>query len=49
MDRIVADPVVERSKVRVCDQLLARIAGLCPAGGMDVCVVCCREKSDMRM
>jgi hypothetical protein len=36
-DRI---PVAERFKARVCDQSLAGVAGLNPAGGMNVCVVC---------
>ena len=37
-DRI---PVTERSKATVCGRSLAGVADLNPAGGMDVCVVCC--------
>ena len=33
-------PVSERSKARVFGRSLARVAGLYPAGIMDVCVVC---------
>jgi hypothetical protein len=33
--------VTERSKARVCGRSLPGIAGSNPAGGMDVCVVCC--------
>ena len=40
-DRILPIPVDERSKARVCGRSLAGIAGSSPAGGMDVCVVCC--------
>ena len=32
--------MAERSKARVCGRSLVEIAGLNPAGGMDVCVVC---------
>ena len=35
------------SKARVCGRSPAAIAGSIPAGGMDVCVVCCRGISDM--
>ena len=35
-------PVADRSKARVYGSSLAGIAGLNPAGGMDVCVVCCK-------
>jgi hypothetical protein len=35
-------PVAERSKARFCGRTLAGIAGFNPAGGMDVCVVCCK-------
>jgi hypothetical protein len=40
-------PVIERSKARVCGRSLVGVAGLNPAGDMDVCVVCCkyREKA----
>ena len=33
-------PVAEWFKARVCDRSLAGVAGLNPAGGMDVFVVC---------
>ena len=32
--------MAERSKVRVCERLLAGIAGSNPVGGMDVCLLC---------
>jgi hypothetical protein len=35
-------PVAERSKASVCGRSLAGIAGSNLAGGMDVCVVCCK-------
>jgi hypothetical protein len=38
--QILPIPVVERSKARVSGWSLAGIAGLNPAGSMDVCVVC---------
>ena len=41
-------PVAARSKTRVCGCSTAGIAGLNPARGMVVCVVCCRGISDMR-
>jgi hypothetical protein len=34
--------VAARSKAWVCGRSLARIAGLNPAGGMDVNVLCCQ-------
>ena len=34
--------MAERSKARVCGRSLAGVAGSNPAGGMDVCVVCCK-------
>ena len=34
--------VAERSKARVCGRSLAGIAGSNQAGGMDVCVLCCK-------
>ena len=34
--------VAERCKARVCGRSLAGITGSNPAGGMDVCVVCCK-------
>ena len=37
-------PVAERSKARVYCRSLAGIAGSNPAGGMDVCVVCCKYR-----
>ena len=37
-------PVAERSKASVCALSLAGVAGSIPAGGMDVCVVCCNDK-----
>ena len=40
-------PVVERSKTRVYGRSLAGIAGSNPAGGMDVCAICCRGINDM--
>jgi hypothetical protein len=39
--------VAERYKARVCGLLLAGIAGSNPAAGMDVCIVCSREISNM--
>ena len=41
-------PVAAQSKVQACGRSFARIAGSNPAGGMNVCVVCCRGISDMR-
>jgi hypothetical protein len=38
-------PVTERSKARVCGGSLAGVATSNPAGGMDVCVVCCTVKT----
>ena len=35
-------PVAERLKSSVCDRSLAGVAGSNPAGGMDVCDVCCK-------
>ena len=40
-------PVAERSKARVCGLFLAGIAGSNPAAGMDVCIVCSKEISNM--
>ena len=44
-------PVAERSQARFCCRSPAGIAGLKPAGGMDVCVVCCkyRQKTKFRI
>jgi hypothetical protein len=36
-------PVAGRSKAKVCGRSLAGIAGSSFVGGMDVCVVCCKE------
>ena len=33
---------------RICYQLVAGVPGSNPAGGMDICVVCCRRISDMK-
>jgi hypothetical protein len=38
---IVTIPVAERSNARVSGRSPAEIVGSNPAGGMDVCVVCC--------
>jgi hypothetical protein len=46
-DLIVPNPVGERSKARVCCRSLAGVAGSNSTAGMNVCVVCCREISDM--
>jgi hypothetical protein len=35
-------PVAARSKAWVCGDSLARIVGSNPAGGVDICVVCCQ-------
>ena len=35
-------PLAERVKARVCGRSLAGVEGSNPAGGMDVCVVCCK-------
>ena len=37
-------PVAGRSKAWACDRSLAGIAGSNPIGGMNVCVVCCKDK-----
>ena len=37
-----------RSKAWTCGRSLAGIAGSNPAGGQDVCVMCCRRVSDLR-
>ena len=37
-----------RSKARVCSRSLAGIAGLYPAGGMDVCLLCVFYSKDKR-
>ena len=36
-------PVAERSETGVCGSSTAGVAGLNPAGGMNVCVVCVVE------
>ena len=38
-------PVAERSTSRVCGRSVAGVAGSNPAGGMDVCVVCCTVRT----
>ena len=35
-------PVAKRSKARVCGRFLAGVASSNPAGGLDICVVCCK-------
>jgi hypothetical protein len=40
--------VAESSKARVCGRSPAGIAGSNPAGGMDVCVVCCIGINDTK-
>jgi hypothetical protein len=40
--RILPIPVAEQSKARVCDRSLAGVVRSNTAGGMDVCVVCCK-------
>ena len=42
-------PVAAPSKVRVCDRSLAGVAGSNPAGGTDVCVVCCIVRTKDKM
>ena len=37
--------MAERSKARVCGCSLAGITGSNPAGGMDVCVLCCQVET----
>jgi hypothetical protein len=39
-------PIAERPKTRVCGLSFAGVAGSNPAGGMDVCVVCCTVKGE---
>jgi hypothetical protein len=39
---ILPIPVAKLSKARVCSRLLVGVKGSNPAGGMDVCVVCCK-------
>ena len=41
-------PLAERFEARVCGRSLAGIADLNSAGGIDVCVVCCKVTVDMR-
>ena len=40
----MAIPVAKRSQARACGLSLAGIAGSNPAGGMDVCVLCCKQR-----
>ena len=40
MPYILPIPVAELSKAKVCGRSLAGVAGLNPAGDMDVCVLC---------
>jgi hypothetical protein len=42
-------PVTDRSKARVCGRSLAGVADSNLAGGMDVCVVCCKERQKRKM
>ena len=42
---ILPIPVAELSRARVYGQSLAGMSSLNPAGGMDVCVVCCTVRT----
>jgi hypothetical protein len=46
---ILMIPVTERSEAWVCGRSLTGVAGSNSAGNMDVCVVCYRGISDVRL